>query len=71
MEQNHTKAVGTREDLLTTVKGRKFDWYGHVSWACCENNTTRNRPQGKRKRGRQRKEWGDNITEWIEIKGAE
>ena len=35
-------------------------WYGHVTSSSGLQGTV----QGKRKRGRQRRRWEDNITEW-------
>ena len=53
------------EDLLTTVKKRKLKWYGHVTRASGLKKTIlQGTVQGKRRRGRQRKKWADNITEW-------
>ena len=47
-------AIGPYEDLLTTVKKRKWRWFGHVtiSSGLC-----------KKKKGRQKKRWEDNIKE--------
>ena len=53
------------EDLLTTVRKRKLKWYGHVTRASGLTKTIlQGTVQGKRRRGRQRKKWADNITEW-------
>ena len=52
-------------DLLTTVKRRKVQWYGHVS---CSSGLAKTILQGTvkggRRQGRQRKKWEDNIREW-------
>ena len=58
-------AIGSYEDLLTTVKKRKLRWYGHVtrSNGLCKKVLQGTVP-GKRKRGRQKKRWEDNIKEW-------
>ena len=58
-------AIGPYEDLLTTVKKRKLRWYGHVtrSNGLCKQVLQGTVP-GKRKRGRQKKRWEDNIKEW-------
>ena len=53
MKQNHTKAVGTHEDLLITVKGRKLNWYGHVSRS---TGLAKTLPQGTSHKGREREE---------------
>ena len=53
------------EDLLTTVKKKKLKWYGHVTRTNGLSKTIlQGTVQGKRRRGRQRKKWADNITEW-------
>ena len=53
------------EDLLTTVKKRKLKWYGHVTRSSTLSKTIlQGTVQGKRRRGRQRKKWADNITNW-------
>ena len=60
--QNET---GVHDDLLSMVKKRKLRWYGHISRSSGMAKTIR---QGivkrARKRGRQKKRWEDNITEW-------
>ena len=58
-------AIGEYDELLTLVKKRKLRWFGHVSRSSGLAKTilqgTVNR---KRKRGRQKKRWEDNIKEW-------
>ena len=58
------QAIGPHEDLLTIVRRRKLQWYGHVSRSLGLANTTL---QGTMKagirQGRQRKRWEDNIRE--------
>ena len=58
-------AIGTYEDILTTVKKRKLRWFGHVirSSDLCKK-VLQGTVQGKRKGGRQKKRWEDNIREW-------
>jgi hypothetical protein len=59
------QAIGPHEDLLTTVKKRKLQWYGHVSRTSGIAKTIlQGTVQGGRKRGRQKKRWEDNIREW-------
>ena len=59
-------------DLLTTVKRRKLKWYGHVTRSSGLSKTImQGTVQGKRKRGRQRKRWTDNIKEWTGMTYAE
>ena len=58
------QAIGPHEDLLTIVKRRKLQWFGHVSRSSGVAKTTL---QGTVKRGRrqgkQRKRWEDNMRE--------
>ena len=58
-------AIGPYEDLQTTVKKRKLRWYGHEtrSNGLCKK-VLQGTVLGKRKRGRQKKRWEDNIKEW-------
>ena len=61
------KAIGPHEDLLTIVKRRKLQWYGHVSRSSClAKATLQGTVKGGRRQGRQteRKRWEDNIREW-------
>ena len=59
------QAIGSHEDLLTTVKRRKLRWYGHVF---CSSGLAKTILQGTvkggRRKGRQRDRWGDNIRDW-------
>ena len=59
------QAIGPHEDLLTIVKRRKLQWYGHVS---CLSGLAKTILQGTvkggKRQGRQRKMWEDNIREW-------
>ena len=61
-------AIGEYDELLTLVKKRKLRWFGHVSRS---SGLAKTIPQGtvkgKRKRGRQKKRWEDNIKEWTEM----
>ena len=67
-EEVHAKikqAIGPHEDLLTIVKRRKLQWYGHVSRSSGLAKTTlQGTVKGGRRQGRQRKRWEDNIREW-------
>ena len=59
------QAVGTYEVLLTIVKRRKLQWYGHVSRSLGLAETIlQGTVKGGRRQGRQRKRWEDNIREW-------
>ena len=67
-EKVHAKiqqAIGPHEDLLTNIKRRKLQWYGHVSRSSGLAKTTlQGTMKGGRRQGRQRKRWEDNIREW-------
>ena len=59
------QAIGPHEDLLTIVKTRKLQWYGHVSRSSGLAKTIlQGTVKGGRRQGRQRKRWEDNIGEW-------
>ena len=59
------QAIGPHEDLLTIVKRRKLQWYGHVSRSLGLAKTIlQGTVKGGRRQGRQRKKWEDNIREW-------
>ena len=62
------QAIGPHEDLLTIVKRRKLQWYGHVSRLSSLANTILQGTVKKgRRQGRQRKRWKDNIREWTGV----
>ena len=67
-EEVHAKiqqAIGPHEDLLTIVKRRKLQWYGHVSRSSGLTKTIlQGTMKGGRRQGRQGKRWEDNIREW-------
>ena len=57
------QAFGPHEDLLTTVKRRNLQWYGHVSRSSGLTKTIwQDTVKGGRRQGRQRKGWEDNIN---------
>ena len=60
--------VGPQEPLLATVKRRKLLWYGNTTRhnSLCKT-ILQGTVEGGRKRGRQRKSWLDNVTEWTEL----
>ena len=65
------QAIGPHEDLLTIVKRRKLQWYGHVSRSPGLAKTILQRTvEGGRRQGRQRKKWEDNIREWTGLEFA-
>ena len=59
------QAIRPHRDLLTIVKRRILQWYGHVSRSLGLAKTI---PQGTvkggRRQGRERRRWEDNIREW-------
>ena len=58
------QAIGPHEDLLTIVKRRKLQWYGHVFHSSGLAKTIlQGTVKGGRRQGRQRKRWEDNIRE--------
>ena len=65
------QAIEPHEHLLTIVKRRKLQWYGHVS---CSSGLAKTILQGTVKGGRsqggQRKRWEDNIREWTGLEFA-
>ena len=65
------QAIGPHEDLLTIVKRRKLQWYGHVSRSSGLAKTiSQGTVKGGRRQGRQRKRWEDNIREWTSLEFA-
>ena len=59
------QAIGPHEDLLTIVKKRRLQWYGHVSRSSSLAKTIlQGTVKGGRRQGGQRKRWKDNIREW-------
>ena len=59
------QAIGPHEDLLTIVKRRKLQWYGHVSRSAGLVKTIlQGTMRGGRGQDRQRKRWEDNSREW-------
>ena len=55
------QAIRPHEDLLTIVKKRKLQWYGHVSRSSRLANAIRQGTvKGGRRQGRQMKMWEDN-----------
>ena len=56
------QAIGPHEDLLTIVKRRKLQWYGHVSRSSGLAKTIlQGTVKGGRRQDGQRKRWKDNI----------
>ena len=65
------QAIGPHEDLLTIVKRRKLQWYGHVSSSSgLAKSILQGTVNGGRRQGRQRKRREDNIREWTGLELA-
>ena len=59
------REIGPYTDLLSSVKRRKLKWYGHITRSSGLTKIfLQGTVSGGRRRGRQRKRWEDNITEW-------
>ena len=59
--------TGQYEPLLTTVKRRKFYWFGHLvrsNKLLLSMTILQGYTDGSRARGRQRKLWVDNLKDW-------
>ena len=60
--------VGPQETLLTTVKRRKLQWFGHVTRHDTLSKTIlQGTLEGGRRRGRPRKSWTDNSTNHLAL----
>ena len=65
------QAVGPREDLMTIIKRRKLQWYGHVSRSSSlAKPILQGTVKGGRRQGGQRKRRED-IREWAGLEFAE
>ena len=72
VENRIRQAIGPYEDLITSVKKRKLRWYGHKTRSTgLAKMILRGTVQGGRRRGRQKKRWEDNVTEWTGLKLGE
>ena len=59
------RAIGPHKDLLTIVKRRSLQWYGHVSRSSGLAKTIlQGTVKGGRRQGRQRKRLRDDTREW-------
>ena len=68
---NIQQVIGPHKDLLTIIKRRKLQWYGHVSRSSGLAKTIlQGTMKGGRRQGRQRKRWEDNIREWTGLEFA-
>ena len=65
------QAIQPHEDLLTIVKRRKLQWYGHVSRSSDLAKTIlQGTVKGGTRQDRQKKRWEDNIREWTGLEFA-
>ena len=65
------QATGLHEDILTIVKRRNLQWYGHVSRSSGLAETIlQGTVKGGRRQAGQRKRWEDNIREWTGLEFA-
>ena len=65
------QALGRHKDL-TIVKRRKLQWYGHVfCLSCLTKIILQGTVKRRRRQGRRRKRWVDNIRKWTGLKFAE
>ena len=59
------KLAGKQESLLSTVRRRKMKWFGHiVRHDSLTKTILQGTVEGARRKGRQRKNWLDNLKEW-------
>ena len=66
------QAIGPHKDLLAIVMRRKLEWYGHVSRSSGLAKTiVHGTVKGRRRQGRQKKRWEENIRKWTGLEFAE
>ena len=64
-EKISSRAIELHNYLMTIVKRRKLQWYGHVSRSSGLAKTIlQGTVKGGRRQSGQRKRWEDNIREW-------
>ena len=69
--QRSSRQLDHTKTLLTIVKRRKLQWYGHVSRSSGLAKTIlQGTTKGGRRQGRQRKRCEDNIREWTGLEFA-
>ena len=62
------QATEPHEDLLTIVKRRILQWYSHIfSSPGLATTILQGAVKERRRQGRQRKRWEDNIREWTSL----
>ena len=64
--------LGVRRELLQTAKTNNLSYFGHIARHDCLPKTILTGIQeGKRKRGRPRRMWTDDIKDWTKKKMTE
>ena len=59
------REIGQERNLLTSIKRRKLKYFGHITrGGGISAEILQGMTEGKRKRGRQKMRWSDNIVEW-------
>ena len=65
------QAIGPHEDLLTTAKRHKLQWFGQVYRSPgLAKIILHGTVKGGRRQGRQREKWENNIREWTGLEFA-
>ena len=65
MKNSIRHAIGSYKDLITFLRKRKLRWYGHITRSTrLAKMIPQGTVQGRRWKGRQKKRWEDNISEW-------
>jgi hypothetical protein len=65
--------IGQHDDILTLVKQRILNWFGHVCRAECtlSNGILHGLVKGRRDRGMPMKSWMTNVEEWTGLGAVE
>lgn len=64
--------LGMKRHLLSNVKKRKLNYFGHIKrHQTIQKDTLEGKVEGKRGRGRPRLKWEDNIKGWTQLNMAE
>ncbi|GFR98994.1 endonuclease-reverse transcriptase [Elysia marginata] len=63
--QEFCEHLGTRRELVNTIKTRKIKYFGHIKrHVSFLKDVLEGKIEGSTPRGRQRRRWIDDITEW-------
>ena len=64
--------LGVKKELLTKTKTHKLSYFGHVTrHENIQKTILTGRIEGKRGRGRPRRQWGDDVKEWTGMQLSE